>query len=580
MIPIRKNKVRIMVVWFLIFLTLNCFVLGQPPKPPPDTPVPPDTNGNQAPKILSIEVSGRQNYMITIEIEDEDPDTITIQIEEYSNIEFTKREVTPISETMKKGVFTSDSIPLSSGPHTLTIIVEDSEGSIAKMDVIIVVSESSIEQPEENIPPQIFLDININIQEKTFTITVEVIDEDPHMVELQIEEYPHQEFEETEVTSISDSIKKGIFVSGPIQRVPGIQTLTIIAKDPQGGETRKQISIKPVDTNQLPQIISLEYENKQNNYMIKTKIHDEDLDNLTVKIKGKPDVTFKKQVTSGNEGTFVSDSIYLDPGSYPFTIVVTDKNQENESTEMQIIINVPKNAMGLLVVLFLVLLPIVAVIVFFFSRRKFEQRYSEKTDYRRPQYKQDRTVFDRQLSDARFSLKQTQNNLENLKENIRSAINEKQINDLARIANENSQTRKDLSDLLQWISLSLKNFSNLNLSDVKEDLETGIRAYERSKAVTSPREEEAYSRARNAYQETMTELKRAHGALDVKILELFMKRARELMEEPAPHGQKLLNYEASKKLSDWVQTLLNDSELRTRLKKLREVGYLDPFGMT
>jgi hypothetical protein len=156
MISIRKDKIQVLVIGFLIFLTLNCFVLGQVPEPPPpDTPAPPDTNGNQAPKILSIEISGNQNYMITIEIEDEDPDTVTIQIEEYPKIKFKKREVTPISDTMKKGVFISDYIRLDPGSHTLTIIAKDSEGSITKMNVIIVVSESSIER--KNIPPKIFL---------------------------------------------------------------------------------------------------------------------------------------------------------------------------------------------------------------------------------------------------------------------------------------------------------------------------------------------------------------------------------------------------------------------------------------
>jgi hypothetical protein len=274
-------------------------------------------------------------------------------------------EVTPISETMKKGEFISGSIYLNPGSHTLTIIAKDSEGSIAKMDVIIVVSEISIER--KNIPPQIFL-ININIQEKTFTITIEVIDEDPQSVELQIEEYPNQEFEEIEVTSISDSMKKGIFVSGPIPYVSGIQTLTITARDSQGEETSKEIPIGITDTNQLPQIISLEYEEVQNNYTIKTKIHDEDLYTATVKIKGKPDVTFRKQITSGNESTFISDPMHLDPGLHLFTIVVT--NSRNESTEMQIIINVPKkNAIGLLMPLLLVLLPVAVVIAFLLFRK-------------------------------------------------------------------------------------------------------------------------------------------------------------------------------------------------------------------
>jgi hypothetical protein len=77
MISIRKNKVQVLVIGVLIFLTLNCFVLGQPPMLPPEPPVPSDTSENQAPKILSIEISGRQNYQIKIEIEDEDPDTVT-----------------------------------------------------------------------------------------------------------------------------------------------------------------------------------------------------------------------------------------------------------------------------------------------------------------------------------------------------------------------------------------------------------------------------------------------------------------------------------------------------------------------
>jgi hypothetical protein len=525
MIPIRKNKVQILVVWFLIFLTLNCFVLEQtlaedPPKPPPGS-IPSNTSGNQAPKILSIEISGTQKYIITIEIEDEDPDTVTIHIEGYINIRFEKRDVEPISDTMKKGVFSSGYFHLDPGPHTLTIIVKDSEGNMAKMNVIIVVSEISIERKKENISPQIFPDINI--QEKICTITVEVIDEDPHSVNIQIEENTLIEFKEIEITPISDNMKRGIFVSGSIPCVSGLQVLTITARDPQGEKTSKQISIKSVDTNQLPQIISLDYENEQNNYTIKTRIQDEDLGTVTVKIKGKPDVTFKKQITSENEGTFISDPIHLDPGSYPFTIVAT--NSRNKSTEMTTTINVPKKEAGSL--LFLLLIVLVAGIAFFaifFSRSRQKQEYLKDLDTIPGLKETDSAFYTSEIRDLKSELYHTRQRLE--------------------------RTEKDFED------------------------------YRESMEKPSLQEEEAFLRAQDAYQDTMTELKRAHGALDVKILELFMKRARNLLEEPAPHGQKLLNYEASKKLSDWVQTLLNDSELRTRLKKLREVGYLDPFGMT
>jgi hypothetical protein len=588
MISIRKNKVQALVICLMIFLTMNFLMSGQPSvtentsTSTSEFQDPFGTTTNWGPRILFVKVIDKENRYILIKVEDEDVEKVNLQIEEYPGIKFKKRGGISISDTMKEAIFESSHVPLDLGSHKLAVIAEDPEGSITKMNVTIVVSETSIDLREEDFPPQISL-TTFNIQEKIFTVTVEVIDEDPHSVDLQIESRPDLKFKEIEVASISDSMKRGTFVSDSIPLVYGLQVLTITARDSKEGEYSKQIEIeinKITEANQSPQVTFLRYENKGRNYKIETKIQDEDPGNITVSITGRPDIKFSRKAIVGKEGTFVSDPISLDSGQHPFTLSFTDL--QGKSGEMQIIINVPRNVIGLLVVFLLVLLPVIAVTIFFFSRKKSKKGYLEEIDYYgKPElYKQERRALESQLSDTRSNLEQTQSHLENLEKNVRVAFSEEQISALTRIANENSQTRKDFSELLQWISQSLQNFSDLNLPYVREDLETGIRAYEKYKAVTSPQEKEAYSRAQNAYQAAMAELKRAHGALDVKILELFMKRARGLLEEPAPHGQKLLNYEASKRLSDWVQILLKDPELRVRLRKLREVGYIDPFGMT
>ena len=79
--------------------------------------------------------------------------------------------------------------------------------------------------------------------------------------------------------------------------------------------------------------------------------------------------------STGKESTFISDPFPLDPGSHLFTIVVTDS--QGESRKMQITINVPKNVMGLLIVLLLALLPVVAAVTFLFSRKKLAEKVLE-----------------------------------------------------------------------------------------------------------------------------------------------------------------------------------------------------------
>ena len=126
-------------------------------------------------------------------------------------------------------------------------------------------------------------------------------------------------------------------------------------------------------------------------------------------------------------------------------------------------------------------------------------------------------------------------------------------------------------------SLSLQKFSK---SSAK--LRESFRAYEATKRTPSEKEQLMQEKARESYQKALAELKKAHAALDVKILELFLRKSYEFLEtgDRASPGEKTLHYEASKKLSQEVLELFRDPQLTNRLRKLRELGYLDPLELS
>ena len=369
----KKNRIQALVIGLAVFLTLNCFVLGQPPVGPEI----PKISENRAPKILSIEVSNEKYvYTIIIEIQDEDPPEFLMV-----GVQHEKGKVRTASLIESKilgndGVFISIfeiSFTLKPGFHTFTVVAEDSEGS--RTETII-----TIDVPELNFPPQIFL-IEVNIQENTFTITVEVVDEDPHSVILQIEGTPLQKSEEIEVTPISDSMRRGIFVSNPIPLVPGLQALTITARDSQGNEKSIQIPIESPKVNQPPQITSLEVGNVGDKYTVTIGVIDEDPSSINVTIEGYLYIEFSEGgmvapvSDSLKKGTFVSDPFILKSGSYTFAIVAEDS--QGESTLVQITTNVPKSVIYLLLPLFLLALAVVILMVLFL-RRKPEQAPPEE----------------------------------------------------------------------------------------------------------------------------------------------------------------------------------------------------------
>ncbi len=586
MISRKKSQVQVLVLGMMILLTLSFFVSGQPkpsPGPPPGTG---DDGKNQPPQIVSIEVSSIQNiYVITIGITDEDPpESLEVEVRHEDG---TTKEAKFIESRIPEGssapiLIFEVSFALDPGSHTFTVFAEDSEGSRTEKEIIVAMLETST-PTKTDLPPQI-LSVEFD---KDYRIIVEVTDEDPDNVIMQIEESPNLQFGKGETILISNTIKRCTFTSDPIPPELGFHPLTIVVTDLQGNKTRMEMSVvEPPRSDQPLQILFFGFDkvdNIQNKYTLTIEIIDEDPSSVIVKIEEYPNTGFKESKVDPisddmKRSISISDPISLSRGSHTFTIAAT--NSQNESKEIKAAINVPGRNVSFLVVLLLVLLPAIVILAVLVSRRKPERYIDVDLPEEIEFYRRKTANLERQLSDTETQLSQTQNNLEAIQENVRNVVSERQIDDLSKIANENSPTRKDLSELLRWISLSLQNFSDLNLPNVKEDLERGIDAYLLSKTSITPQEEETYSRAQDAYEETMTELEKAHGAFDVKILELFMKRARELLEEPAPHGQKIPNYEASRNLSEWVRALLENPELRIRLRKLREAGYIDPFGIS
>ena len=97
--------------------------------------------------------------------------------------------------------------------------------------------------------------------------------------------------------------------------------------------------------------------------------------------------------------------------------------------------------------------------------------------------------------------------------------------------------------------------------------------------ISSQEEEEALYKAREAYYMTNMELRKADEALDIKILELFLERAQELADLGSRfiYGKRALYYKASEMLSEEILRILQNPEVRSRLRKLREMGYPKSF---
>ncbi|KYK32469.1 MAG: hypothetical protein AYK18_15915 [Theionarchaea archaeon DG-70] len=546
---------------------------------------------NNPPQIVSIEFRSDPNgYIMIIDVEDKDSDSVEIEVQhkggEPKRLEFAESTI-PLPDTVKRGTFISQPFLLDPGSHLFTIIVTDSEGKLDEMQIKTDVPEISIQPIEENQPPQ-FVSIGISNEQNKYIITVEIEDEDPGSVGVEIEDNPIILFNRVDAT----------FTSRPFPLSLGPNIFTIIAKDSEGKQAKMQmtivvpeISIQPIEENQPPQIISIEFSDVQNKYIMKIKAEDKDSDPLTIEVQhtGEP-YKLKFPVSTTTTGIFTSQDFTLDPGPHTFKVIVTDS--ENNRAEMDTIIVVPPLLNPLLFLFFLGSLLVIAILTMFLIRRKpkestkIPEMYPEKAGLiprvDETELQRSITNLEHQLSDMKLQRDRAQSESMKLKENVRNVVTREQIDELKKIADENVSKRKDFSALLRWISLSWQNFSNLRLSNVGEDLDSAIRDYYGSKVPLSQEEEEARLKSQRAYREALAELRRAHGAFDVKILELFLKRAQELLEEGdrVPPGEKVVNYEASKNLSEEVLTLLGDPKLTARLRKLREIGYIDPFELS
>lgn len=617
----KKTRIQTLVVGFVVFLTLNyVYVMGQQPRGEGEEsaqedleivrgthlynqvlgvfdhteesvfnvekPSEPLDLTDDLPRIVSVRlVNDDDKYIMEVEAVDRDANSLRIEVQHEGGkpdrITFSDSDVLTIDD---RATFISEPFSLEPGSHVFMIAVRDPHHKTCKMSVTFDVPRPAAEQPE-NQPPQI-----LSIEHKSkqgmqnyYIMAVEIKDEDPGSVRVEIEGNP-----------IQFNRDGTIFISQPFHLPPGLNQLTIIAQDSHGQQDRMQITIdisgdlvQQIEGNLPPKISSIKYSSDQGNYTIELNIEDEDPSSLQVSTKGKIEIKFEEKPNSRQDirqgikqSTFTSDPFSLDPGSRTLTITVSDARNE---TEMQTVIDVPQPARNYLLMSLLLAVALVVVVVKlaadWSSRRTSRPSdiFNGETDFMTSRYKTDiygreTAALERKSSDMEFQMK--------LEEDIQKVVGQEEIDDLNEIASENSPEREDISALLLYISKALCNLTSLNVSNAGDEIKNGIRRYKSFKTYLSQDEEEALSKAKDAYNEALAELRRAHGALDVKILELFLKRAYELTSGQTIYGKKIQNYEASKKLSETVMSLLGDPELRVRLRKLREMGYMDSIELS
>jgi hypothetical protein len=531
MASIRKKRTEFLFIYLIILLVLTSFVIrGQPGGVPNAGEI--DQRGsskNQTPQITSIEVTPEgDQYMITVKVEDEDPSSLKVSIMVQGDKTENAKFISPpqaSDNNLLIGTYTA-TLPRVSSSQNLRVSATDSGNLTDEENVAIIPVEAPNPQNEDE-SPRIVL-VGIEREQEQYTITAQIEDENPDTVYayLMLEDENKLEFENRGIYSTSGNLRRNIFVVTIPILEPGSHTFTIVARDENENETGVQIQIVVPKVDQPPHIISLVLNEVDGKYTMTVGIEDMDSDSVDVSVNDKKGAPLGEIISlSINPFTKMGekkiDLPTLEPGSHIFTITAEDSM--GNRTELQTAINVPQPIISakriklLSVVGGVVGLAILAIFLIMGSRK----RYSDKSGP--------------------------------LPEFDMSGDYEKEIRSL----------RRDLSDTRSRLSHT----------------EDSYKAYREKMERVSPQEEELYLIARKAYDDTMKELKKAHGALDVRILELLMKRARDLLESSAP-GENVLNYEASRRLSESIRTILGNPELRIRLRKLREVGYLDPFGET
>lgn len=171
-------------------------------------------------------------------------------------------------------------------------------------------------------------------------------------------------------------------------------------------------------------------------------------------------------------------------------------------------------------------------------------------------------------------------NIDRIKSRLHAMGSGSEVQELERIAQYLPD--ESLARLVSRFAEVLDRFATLELDTASRILRSAVEDYRH--AITTPTDTERLiqSEARKSYDAALKELKIAHSALDVKILEFFLKKAKEFLEigERASSGKKASYYEMSKKLSEEILNQLANPQLSARLRKLREVGYLDSLGLS
>jgi hypothetical protein len=528
MASIRKKRTEFLFMYLIILLVMTSFVIkGQPGGVPNSGDI--DQRGsskNQTPQITSIEVTPEgDQYMITVRVKDEDPSSLKVSIMVQGGQTKDAKFISATQESDSNlliGTYKA-ALPRISSPQDLRISATDSGNLTDEENVAIIPVEAANPQNEDE-SPRIAL-VGIDNEQEQYTITVQIEDENPETVHAYLIPEDGNRLNFANKGNLSpENLRSNTFdITIPIPE-PGSHVFTIVARDENENEDRVQIRIVVPEADQSPHIVSLTPSEVDGKYTVTVGIEDMDSNVVSVSVNDEEGMPLTKTVPFYiNQTTKKCERGInlpaLDPGSHTLTIAAQDST--GNRAEIQTAINVPRPGISrrtasLLSVAGLGLATFVILLLF---ERKWRKRYSDELGPL-PEFKS----------------------------------YEKEISSLER---ELSNTRLELS--------------------ITED---SYRAYREKMEQVSPQEEESRSRAKKAYEDTMTELKKAHGALDVRILELLMKRAHDLLKSSAAPEENVLNYEASRKLSESILTILGNPELKIRLRKLREVGYLDPFGET
>lgn len=218
----KKNQIRIFVVSLIVFLTLS-YVLAQGQEEKPTEEIPQE---NSPPQIVSVEFDNVQNeYTMTVTVEDRDSESLEIEVQYIGgrpDLILFPQSTMPIGES-KGGTFMSDPFPLAPGYHTFMITVADSDDNQVEMSVQLFVPESVVQPTDQ--PPQIVA-VGFSNEGNNYIITIEIEDEDPGSVHVEIEGAPDAIFTGEGTTFTSNQFSLSL----------GLNMLIIIATDSQGNQ--------------------------------------------------------------------------------------------------------------------------------------------------------------------------------------------------------------------------------------------------------------------------------------------------------------------------------------------------------